>query len=99
MDAREAAVMPIVIVPQPHHHQMRTTSLRGDAPIIVIISCHHPPIHPPPLPGFCCRLRPLLIVKCPPLGSMLVSINSDAIGKDVGGGIILEIVINVALPI
>jgi hypothetical protein len=28
-----------------------------------------------------------------------VTINSDAIGKDVGGGIVLEIVIGVALPI
>jgi hypothetical protein len=28
-----------------------------------------------------------------------VSVNSDAVGKDVGGGIVLEIVISVALPI
>jgi hypothetical protein len=34
-----------------------------------------------------------------PFGSILVSINSDAVGKDVGNGIILEIVIGVALPI
>jgi hypothetical protein len=34
-----------------------------------------------------------------PLGSILVSVNSDAVGKDVGNGIILEIVIGVALTI
>jgi hypothetical protein len=34
-----------------------------------------------------------------PLGSILVSVNSDAVGKDVGNGIVLEIVISVALPI
>jgi hypothetical protein len=34
-----------------------------------------------------------------PLGSILVSVNSDAVGKDVGNGIVLEIVIGVALPI
>jgi hypothetical protein len=41
----------------------------------------------------------LLIVKCPLLRSMLVSVNSDAAVKDVGGGILLEIVIGVAFPI
>jgi hypothetical protein len=34
-----------------------------------------------------------------PLGSILVSFNSDAVGKDVGNGIVLEVVIGVALPI
>ncbi len=28
-----------------------------------------------------------------------MSVNSDAVGKDVGNGIVLEIVINIALPI
>jgi hypothetical protein len=41
----------------------------------------------------------LLFVKYSPLRSILVSVNSDAIGNDVGGGIILEIVIGVTLPI
>jgi hypothetical protein len=90
---------PIVVVPQRPHPQMRTTSLMGDAPIIVIIGCHCPPIRPPPPPDFCPRLLPLLIVKCPPLGSILVSINSNVVGKDVTGGIVLEISIGVALPI
>jgi hypothetical protein len=34
-----------------------------------------------------------------PLGSILVSVNTDAVGKDVGNGIGLEIVIGVALPV
>jgi hypothetical protein len=34
-----------------------------------------------------------------PLLSILVSVDSDAVGKDVGNGIVLEIVISVALPI
>jgi hypothetical protein len=34
-----------------------------------------------------------------PLGSILVSVNSDVVGKDVGNGIVLEIVIGIALPI
>jgi hypothetical protein len=50
-------------------------------------------------PDFRCRLLPLLIVKCPPLGSILVSLNSDAFGTDVGGGIVLGIVIRLAIPI
>ena len=89
---------PIVVVPLRPHPQTRTTSLRGDAPIIVIIGCHRPPVRPPP-PDFRRHLLPLLIVKCPPLGSILVSVNSDVVGKDVSGGIVLEIVIGVALPI
>jgi hypothetical protein len=89
---------PIIVVPQRPHPQTRTASLRGDAPIIVIIGCHRPPIRPP-LPDFRRHLPPLLIVKCPPLGSILVSVNSNAVGKDVGGGIVLEIVIGIALPI
>ncbi len=97
VDAREA-IMPIVIVPLHPHPQTQTTSRRGDAPIIVIISCHRPPVRPPP-PDFRCRLPPLLIVKCPPLGSILVSVTSDVVGKDAGGSIILEIVIAVTLPI
>ena len=52
-----------------------------------------------PLPDFRCCLPPLLIVKCPSLRSILVSVNFDAVKKDVGNGIILEIVIGVALPI
>jgi hypothetical protein len=114
-DAREA-MTPIVVVQRCPHPQMRTTSLGGDAPIIVIIGCHRPPLRPvthpsssslvvivlpstPPPPDFRCRLLPLLIVKCPPLGSFLVSLNSDVFGTDVGGGIFLEIVIGVAIPI
>jgi hypothetical protein len=89
---------PIVVVPRHPHPQMRKTSLRGKVPITVIISCHCPPVRPPP-PDFHRRLPPLLIVKCPPLGSILVSVNSNAVGKDVGGGIVLEIVIGVPLPI
>jgi hypothetical protein len=34
-----------------------------------------------------------------PLKSILVSVNSDAVRKDVGNGIVLEIVIGIALPI
>ncbi len=34
-----------------------------------------------------------------PLGSILVSVNSDAVGKDVGNGNVPEIVIGIALPI
>jgi hypothetical protein len=107
---------PIVVVPRRPHPQTRTTSLRGDAPIIVIIGCHRPPVRPvthpsssssvvivlpstPPPPDFRRRLPPLLIVKCPPLGSILVSLNSDAFGTDVGGGIVLAIVIGIAVPI
>ncbi len=67
-------------------------------PIIIIIICHCPAVRPPP-PDFRRRLPPLLIIKCPPLGSVLVSIDSDAVGTDVGGGIILENVIGVAHPI
>jgi hypothetical protein len=89
---------PIVVVPRHPHPQTRPTTFRGDAPITVIIGCHRPPIRPP-RPDFRRRLPPLLIVNCPPLGSILVSITSDAVGKDDGGGIILEIVIGVALPI
>jgi hypothetical protein len=89
---------PIVVVPRHPHPQMRTTSLRGDAPIIVIIGCHRPPVRPPP-PDFRRRLPPLLIIECPPLGSILVSVNSDAVGKDVGGSTVLEIAIGVAPPI
>ncbi len=92
------AMTPIFVVPLRPHPQTRTTSLRGDAPIIVIIGSHRPPVRSPP-PDFCCCLLPLLIVKCPPLGSILKSVNSDVVGNDVGGGIVLEIVIGVALPI
>jgi hypothetical protein len=41
----------------------------------------------------------LLIVKCPPFGSILLSLNSDAFGTDVGGDIVLGIVIGIAVPI
>ncbi len=39
------------------------------------------------------------MLNVPPLESILVSVNSDAVRKDVGGGIVLEIVIDIALPI
>jgi hypothetical protein len=55
--------------------------------------------HPPPPPDFCRHLPPLLIVKFPPLGSIYVSLNSNAFGTDVSGGIVLEIVIGIAVPI
>jgi hypothetical protein len=54
---------------------------------------------PPPRLTSVAASLPFMIVKCPPLGSILVSVNSNAVGKDVGGGIVLEIVIGVALPI
>ncbi len=73
-------MMLIVVVPIRPHLQMWTMSLRGNAPI------------PPPPPDFRPHLLPLLIVKCPLILSILVSVNSDAIGKNVGGSIVLEIV-------
>ncbi len=45
VDAREATTS-IVVMPGRPHPQTRTTSLRGNAPSIVIIGRHHPPAPP-----------------------------------------------------
>ncbi len=81
------------------HHQLSLSSRPSSgAPIIVIIGCHCPLVHPPRLTSVAGLLL-LLIVKFPTLGSILVSLNSDAFGTDVGGGIVLGIVISVAILI
>jgi hypothetical protein len=74
------------------HHLSGATRLSSSS-LVVIVLLSAPP------PDFCCCLLPLLIVKCPPLGSILVSLNSNDVGKDVGCVIFLEIVIGIALPI
>ncbi len=79
VDVRETMML-IIVAPIRPHPQMQTTSLRGNVLI------------PPPPTDFHCCLLPLLIVKCPPRRSILVSVRSDAVGKNVGGGTVLEII-------